>query len=230
VRTANTDFGEYFPKREISGVCRSVGPNFSCDDGTTLGSQPITLILHDLASGDKDALNRLMPLVYAELRKVADAYLRNERPGNTLQPTALVHEAYIRLIKQDQPDFRSRAQFLGVASHIMRQILIDHARLRNAGKRGGGMPKYSLEEAWNAAVERPSIMLALDDALCQLERKDPRKTRLIEMRFFGGLTAEESAEVLELPVEKVRGELRVAQAWLQRELSAGSAAGKHDAG
>jgi RNA polymerase sigma-70 factor (ECF subfamily) len=199
-----------------------------------LGTQPITLILHELAGGDKDALNRLMPLVYAELRQVADAYLRNERPGITLQPTALVHEAYIRLIKQDQPDFRSRAHFLGIASHIMRQILIDHARLRNAGKRGGGMPKYSLDEAWNAAAERPSILLALDDALCQLERKDPRKTKLIEMRFFGGLTAEESAEVLELPVEKVRGELRVAQAWLQRELSgapaADKAAGKHDAG
>jgi RNA polymerase sigma factor (TIGR02999 family) len=127
--------------------------------------------------------------------------------------------AYIRLIGQESPDFRSRAHFLGIASHIMRQILIDHARSRNAGKRGGGMPKFSLDEALNAAVERPSIMIAIDDALRELERKDPRKTKLIEMRFFGGLTAEESAEILALPVEKVRGELRVAQAWLQRELN-----------
>lgn len=181
----------------------------------------ITLILQDLAGGDKDALNRLMPLVYAELRKLADGYLRNEQKGNTLQPTALVHEAYIRLVNQDQPGFRGRAHFLSIASHIMRQILIDHARGRNAGKRGGGIPKCSLDETINAAVERPSIMLAIDDALCELERKDERKAKLIEMRFFGGLTAEESAEILELPVEKVRGELRIAQAWLQKELGTG---------
>jgi RNA polymerase sigma-70 factor, ECF subfamily len=183
-----------------------------------LSIQPITLILKDLAGGDKEALNRLMPLVYAELRRLADGYLRNERPGNTLQPTALVHEAYLRLIKQDQPDFRSRSHFLAIASHIMRQILIDHARQRNAGKRGGGSLKFSLDEGMNAAIERPSIMLAIDDALQELERHDPMKTKLIEMRFFGGLTAEESAEALNLPVQKVRSELRVAQAWLQREL------------
>ena len=111
-----------------------------------------------------------MPLVYAELRKLADGYLRNERPGNTFQPTALVHEAYLRLIKQDQPEFRSRAHFLAIASHLMRQILIDHARLRNAGKRGSGALKYSLDEAIIAGVERASIMLAIDDALRDLKR------------------------------------------------------------
>jgi RNA polymerase sigma-70 factor, ECF subfamily len=183
-----------------------------------LASPSITLILQDLADGDKDALNRLMPLVYAELRRIADSYLRNEHPGNTLQPTALVHEAYIRLVKQDQPRFRGRTHFLSIASHIMRQILIDHARVRNAGKRGGGLPKCSLDETMNAAVERPSMMLAIDDALSELERKDAHKAKLIEMRFFGGLTAEESAEILDLPVERVRGELRIAQAWLQKEL------------
>ncbi len=183
-----------------------------------MASLSITLILNEIAGGDKDALNRLMPLVYAELRRLADGYLRNERSGNTLQPTALVHEAYIRLIKQEQPGFRGRAHFLSFASHIMRQILIDHARVRNAGKRGGRVAKCSLDENMNAALERPSIMLAIDDTLCELERKDERKAKLIEMRFFGGLTAEESAEILELPVEKVRGELRIAQAWLQKEL------------
>jgi len=189
-------------------------------------TQPITLILQEFAAGDKTALDRLMPLVYAELRKLADNFLHIERPGNTLQPTALVHEAYVRLIEQDQPDYNSRVQFLGVAGHLMRQILIDNARARNAGKRGGGQPKYSLDEALNAAAERPSIMIAIDDALRELERKDARKAQLIEMRFFGGLTAEESAAALDLPVVKVRGELRVARAWLQRELSRGAVSRK----
>jgi RNA polymerase sigma factor (TIGR02999 family) len=190
------------------------------------GAQSITLILQEFAAGDKTALDRLMPLVYAELRKLANSYLRNERSGNTLQPTALVHEAYVRLVDQDQPDYRNRAQFMSVAAHLMRQILIDRARARNAGKRGGGQLKYSLDEAINAAAQRPSIMIAIDDALGELERKDPIKTKLIEMRFFGGLTAEESAEILDLPVQKVRGELRVAQAWLQRELGRGSVSKK----
>lgn len=199
-----------------SGVIQSTYENVR---RCMLAIPSITLILQDLAGGDKDAVNRLIPLVYAELRRLADGYLRNERAGNTLQPTALVHEAYLRLIKQEQLGFRGRAHFLSIASHIMRQILIDHARVRNADKRGGGLPKCSLDETISAAVERPSIMLAIDDALCELERKDARKAKLIEMRFFGGLTAEESAEILSVPVEKVRGELRVAQAWLQKELS-----------
>jgi RNA polymerase sigma factor (TIGR02999 family) len=183
-----------------------------------MAAGPITLILRDFAAGDKAALDRLMPLVYAELRRLADSHLRRERPDHTLQPTALVHEAYIRLIGQDQPDYRSRAHFLGVAAHVMRQILVDHARSRAAGKRGGGQPPRSLDESIDAAVERPVAMIAIDDAIEALERNDPQKAKLIEMRFFGGLTAEESANALQLPVEKVRAELRVAQAWLQREL------------
>ena len=167
-----------------------------------------------------------MPMVSAELRKLADSYLRRERSSHTLQPTALVHEAYIRLIGQDQPDYRSRSHFFGVAAHVMRQILIDHARKRNAGRRGGDQPHFSLDEAVDAAVERPATMIAIDDALAALERKDPRKAKLIEMRFFGGLTAEESSGVLDLPVEKVRAELRVAQAWIERELDCGPASPK----
>ncbi len=162
-----------------------------------------------------------MPLVYAELHRLAGSYLRNERPGHTLQPTALVHEAYVRLVDQDQPDYRSRAHFLGVAACLMRQILIDHARSRNAAKRGAGAPNYSLEQLGDAvAYDRPSMLIAVDDALQALEQRDPQKAKLVEMRFFGGLTAEESAQVLGLPVEKVRNELRVAQAWLHRELNA----------
>jgi RNA polymerase sigma factor (TIGR02999 family) len=181
-------------------------------------NRPITVLLHAFSGGDKAALNDLIPLVYAELRKIADGHLRHERPGHTLQPTALVHEAYARLIEQKQPDYRDRVHFLAVAAQVMRQILIDHARRKFAAKRGGARPKYSLDEACDAAVERPSLMIDLDDALLALETRDAMKARLIEMRFFGGLTAEESAEVLKLPVNEVRRGLRIAQAWLQREL------------
>jgi RNA polymerase sigma factor (TIGR02999 family) len=181
-------------------------------------NQPITLLLQKFAGGDKGALDRLMPLVYSELQRLAGGYLRGEHPGHTLQPTALVHEAYVRLLQQDQPDYNSRAHFLGVAAQVMRQILIDHARTRNAEKRGGGRGKISIEDAGEIPVDRPSMMIAIDDALALLQQKDPNKAKLIEMRFFGGLTAEESAEVMQVPVTAVRHHLRVAQAWLQREL------------
>ena len=180
--------------------------------------EPITALLQQFAAGDKSALDRLVPLLYPELKKLARSYMRNEKIGHTLQPTALVHQAYTRLIRQDQPDFRNRAHFMGVAAHIMRQILIDHARTRDAEKRGGGAAKLSLAAVDVAPADRPPLILAVDDALTQLSRTDPVKGQLIEMRFFGGLTAEESAEVLNMPVAEVRRHLRVAQAWLQREL------------
>jgi RNA polymerase sigma factor (TIGR02999 family) len=188
-----------------------------------MAAGPITLMLRDFAAGDREALDRLMPLIYAELRRIAENHLRRERAGHTLQPTALVNEAYIRLIGQDQPDYQSRAHFLGLAAHVMRQILVDHARSRAAGKRGSGGAVFSLDESMDAAIERPVALIAVDDALGQLERIDVQKAKLIEMRFFGGLTAEESAQVLQLPVTKIRSELRVAQAWLQRELDRTSA-------
>jgi RNA polymerase sigma-70 factor, ECF subfamily len=181
-------------------------------------SQSITHALQDLAKGDPSALDRVMPMVYAEMRKLAGHYLRQERNGHTLQPTALVHEAYFRLVGQNHPEFQNRAHFLGVAAHAMRQILIDHARTRNAAKRGGGEGVFSIEEGMDSAMERPFALIQVDDALQALEHHDKRKAQLIEMRFFGGMTAEESAEVLNLPVQKIRSELRVAQAWLKREL------------
>jgi len=180
--------------------------------------EPITSLLHEFASGDKRALDRLVPLIYPELRRLARSYMRNERPGHTLQPTALVHEAYARLVKQQQPDYRNRAHFMGVAAQVMRQVLIDHARTRDAEKRGSGVANLSLEMAAGVPVSQPSTILALDLALDQLARRDSLKARLIEMRFFGGMTAEESAEVLKLSVTEVRRHLRVGQAWLQREL------------
>ena len=181
-------------------------------------TDPITLLLKDFAGGDKGALDRLVPMLYPELRRLAGSYLRNERPGHTLQPTALVHEAYARLVKQDQPDYSSRTHFVAIAAQVMRQILVDHARARKAGKRGGGAAKLAFDQAFGVAMERSSVMVAIDDALSELARKDSVKSRLIEMRFFGGMTAEDSAEVLDMPVTEVRRHLRVAQAWLQREL------------
>jgi RNA polymerase sigma factor (TIGR02999 family) len=180
--------------------------------------EPVTILLRQVSAGDKQALDRLMPVVYAELQKLAASHLRNERLAHTLQPTALVHEVYARLVKKDQPDYQNRCHFMGVAAQVMRQILIDHARTRNAAKRGSGIFKLSIEESGDIPVDRPSMLLAVDDALQELARKDPAKARLIEMRFFGGLTAEESAEVTGMPVAEVRRHLRVAQAWLQREL------------
>jgi RNA polymerase sigma factor (TIGR02999 family) len=182
----------------------------------------ITVLVHQYANGDKEALDHLLPLVYGELRRIAQKHLYDERLGHTLQPTALVHEMYARLAGQTPPDLRDRIHFLSVAAHVMRQILIDHARTKYAQKRGGRQEKLSLEEAQHACMEKPTIMVRIDDALNLLAGYDPRKARLIEMRFFGGLTAEESAAVLDLPVNVVRRELRVAQAWLQRELSQGS--------
>lgn len=182
-------------------------------------AEPITGLLRRFADGDKSALDRLIPLVYSELQSLAGLYLRNERPGHTLQPTALVHEAYARLLKQEQPDYRSRAHFLGTAAHVMRQILIDHARRRNAGKRGGGEAGFQLYLDHEVAVERPAMLIAVDDALDAMAGWDPVKARLIEMRYFGGLTAEESAEATGMTVAEVRRELRVGQAWLKRALN-----------
>jgi len=181
-------------------------------------SEPITNALHDLSKGDPTALDRVMPLVYAELRRLASHYLRQERKEHTLQPTALVHEAYFRLVGENQPEYQNRSHFLGIAAHAMRQILIDHARTRNAAKRGGGVAAFSIDECMDAPLERPSALIQVDDALKALEVHDRLKAQLIEMRFFGGMTAEESADALGLPVQKIRGELRIAQAWLKREL------------
>src|SRR6516165_9154322 len=159
----------------------------------------ITVLIHEYAKGDKAALDRLLPLVYSELRRIARKHLRDERSGHTLQPTALVNEMYARLAGQSPPDLRDRAHFLNVAAHVMRQILIDHARTKYAQKRGGRQEKLSLDEAQSACMERPTIIVQVDYALNELFRQDPNKARLIEMRFFGGLTAEESAQVLDMP-------------------------------
>jgi len=178
----------------------------------------VTALLREFGEGDKAAFNRLFPLVYEELRRIAEGRLRQERPGHTLQPTALVHELYTRMVGAGSPDYRDRAHFLAIASQVMRKILIDHARIKKAGKRGGGREKLSLDEARDASIARPEILVELDDALTALENQDAQKARLIEMHYFGGLTAEESAVALGIDVGLVRRELRVAKAWLQRQL------------
>jgi RNA polymerase sigma factor (TIGR02999 family) len=183
-----------------------------------MAEESLTELLRDFRSGDRAALDRLIPMVYAELRRLAANCLRQERTGHTLQPTALVHECYMRLLAQQPPDYQSRAHFYGVAAQLMRQILVDHARTRNAAKRGGGSEKLSLDEAWHYSEARAASLIELDDALAALERVDARRARMVEMRYFGGLTAEESGEVLGIPAQQVYRELRVAQAWLQREL------------
>jgi RNA polymerase sigma factor (TIGR02999 family) len=180
--------------------------------------EPITALLHKVAAGDKTALDHLVPLLYPELQRLARSYFRNERAGHTLQPTALVHEAYERLVKQDQPGYSNRAHFMAVAAQIMRQVLIDHARVRNAQKRGGGAVRVTLMDGVDLKVETGSVIIAVDDALTELAKQDPLKAHLIELRFFGGLTAEDSAEALNMNVGDVRRHLRVALAWLQREL------------
>ena len=186
--------------------------------------ESITLLLQGLARGDKASLDRLTPLLYDELRRIADAQLRRERPDHTFEPAALVNELYARMLGQEQPDYHDRAHFLRVAAQVMRRILIDHARIRGASKRGGGQEKLPIDEARDAYAFRPAIMVALDDSLTALEQVDPRKAQLVEMRYFGGLTAEESGDVLGLEVPQVRRELRVAQAWLRRELDGRAAA------
>jgi RNA polymerase sigma-70 factor, ECF subfamily len=184
-----------------------------------MSATSITVLVHEYANGSKAALDRLLPLLYSELYNMAQKHMRDEHSGHTLQPTALVHEVYARLADQDPPNVKDRVHFLNVAARVMRQILIDHARAKYAQKRGGRKEKLTLDEAQSACMEKPGIMIRVDDALNALAREDAAKARLIEMRFFGGLTAEESAVVLELPVAVVRRQLRVAQAWLLKELS-----------
>jgi len=178
----------------------------------------ITQLLHRWSQGEQAALEQLMPIVLRELRKLAGGYLRNERPNHTLQPTALINEAYLRLVAQDVPDWQSRTHFFGVAAQLMRQILVDHARSHAAAKRGQGAPRLSLEEAAEFSREQVGELVALDDALKSLARFDERKARVVELRYFGGLTVEEIAAALGISTATITRDMRLAQAWLLREL------------
>ena len=181
----------------------------------------VTQLLLDWRNGDKKALDKLTPLVYNELRRLASHYLKGERKDHTLQGTALVHEAYIRLIGQGDLEWKNRAHFFGVAARLMRQILVDHARKHRAAKRGSGERELSLDEAAVFSAERASSLVALDDALESLARFDERKSRFVELRYFGGLSIEEISEVEETSVATVKRHMRMAEAWLHKEMSHG---------
>lgn len=184
----------------------------------TPAAAQVTQLLVNWRKGDEVALAQLMPVVYQELRKLAGYYLRGERLGHTLQPTALIHEAYLRLIDQSLPQWQNRAHFYGVAAQLMRQILVEHARAQIAQKRGGGAAQVALDDALNYAPERAAELVALDDALNSLAALDGRKSRLIELRYFGGLSVEETAQVLDVSPSTITREQRLAQAWLRHAL------------
>jgi RNA polymerase sigma-70 factor, ECF subfamily len=188
-----------------------------------MDSGQFTALLEKWSSGDKSALKDLAPIVYGELRKLAAANLSREREDHTLTPTALLHEAYLKLVDHKQDHWHGRAHFYAVASHIMREILIDHARKHRAAKRGGGQPKVSFEDAVAFIPEKSDAILALDEALQELAKNDERKARLIELRYFGGLSGQEIAEVLNISIATITRESRMAEAWLQRYLSRNTA-------
>lgn len=180
-----------------------------------------TVLLRRVRGGDSAALNDLIPMVYGELRKIASHFLRLERPNHTLQPTALVNEVYLRMVGENQPDYADRAHFLGVAAHLMRQILTDHARRRHAEKRGGLVAVVHLEEALNFSPERASTVVAVDDALTALAIVDAEQAQMVELRFYAGMTADEIAILTGNTVHRVRHRLRLALAWLHREVNVG---------
>ena len=178
-----------------------------------------TQLLRAWARGDQGALEQLTPRVYKELRRIAGHCMQNERPGRTIQTTALVHEAYLKLIDINNVDWRHRAHFFAVSAQIMRRILLDRARRRVAAKRGGATPRVNLDELPDVGSGRARELIALDDALSELAQIDPRKARVIELRFFGGLSVEETAEVLKVSPDTVLRDWRLARARLLDELS-----------
>ncbi len=180
----------------------------------------VTRLLNRLQQGDRKAESLLIPLVYDELRRLASVYMRRERPGHTLQSTALVHEAYIKLSDQKKVSWRNRAHFFAVAAQLMRRILVDHARARLARKRGSRPDLIPVDEAFAFTPERSNDLLALDEALNRLGEKDPRTLQVVELRFFGGLTVEQTAEAMGISARTVKREWNFSRAWLRAELEA----------
>jgi RNA polymerase sigma-70 factor, ECF subfamily len=181
-------------------------------------SQDVTLLLSALTRGDDAAASKLVPVVYGELRRLADNYMRRERVDHTLQATALVHEAYLKLVEQRSVNWQGRAHFFGVAAQLMRRILIDHARGHVRQKRGGEQKKVSLDEAFVFVERQADELVAVDDSLNRLAKIDPRQARVVELRFFGGLSVEEAAEVLGVSPKTVKRDWSVAKAWLYADL------------
>lgn len=179
----------------------------------------ITRTVNEIAAGDSSAVERLFPLVYDAFHEIAARYLKSEKPGHTLSPTALVHEAYLRLVDQDQANWQGRTHFFAVGAQVMRRILVDHARRKHRVKRGGHRHRISLEENVALSPERDEDLIAVDEALGKLAQTDPRQAAIVELRFFGGLSVAEVAEVLGVSKRTVEGEWTMVRAWLRRELS-----------
>lgn len=184
----------------------------------TASKPEVTQLLLAWSNGDENALANLAPLVQHELRNLARRYLSHERPGHTLQPSDLVNEAYVRLIDSKTVQWQNRAHFFGIAAQVMRRILVDHARRRNELKRGGGAVQVSLAVVEQMAAERGTDVLALDEALRQLAAFDPRKSQVVELRFFGGLSESETAEVMKVSLRTIQREWNLARAWLYQQL------------
>jgi len=182
-------------------------------------AEPVTELLVRWRQGDQAALDRLLPLVYGELHRIADRHLRRERVGHTLQATALVNEAYLRLVGERGVEWQNRAHFYAIAARRMRHILVEHARARDAEKRGGGQYMLSLSKADRFTPRGDVNLLALDEALARLQELDERKSRVVELRYFGGLSIEDTAEVLGISPATVKREWSMARAWLRRELA-----------
>lgn len=206
-----------------AGIIHSTrGERFSCGFHIMVvpGPEHVTRLLINWQRGDKDALDQLMPLVYQELRKLAAGYLKKERRNHTLQPTALIHEAYVRMVERELPEWQNRAHFFGMAARLMRQILVDHARTVKASKRGGEQQRLSLDDASPVFTQDDVAgLLTLDEALRKLAALDERKARVVEMRAFGGMSVEDTALALGVSEPTVKRDMRLAQAWLRRELA-----------
>jgi RNA polymerase sigma factor (TIGR02999 family) len=215
--------------RQLNVIPEAIEPNLSLISRTSKGPgllksgnanpESVTTLLARVNGGEHGAFDLLVPLVYQELHRIAEGYLRRESQNHTLQPTALVNEAYLRLVDYSGTSYENRTHFYAIAARVMRQILVDHARARHAAKRGAAV-KLPLDERLDLAAERDKIVIALDDALNTLASEDDEKARMVEMRFFGGMTAGEIAESMGAPLHIVRRELRTAQAWLRREIEA----------
>jgi len=184
-----------------------------------VSESPVTALLNRWREGDTTAVGKLLPLVYSELRRIAARQLRRERPNHTLQPTALVHEVYLKLVDQERIEWQNRAQFFGVAAQLVRRILVDHARNRRSAKRGAGALVVTLDDAVSEAIRREIDLVKLDDALLSLATKDEQQSRVVELRFFGGLSIEETAAVLRISPSTVKRDWAAAKAWLYRDMS-----------
>lgn len=198
--------------------------SFGCSFDVPMAAdeEQVTLLLKAMKGGDAAAADRLLPLMYKELHRLAKSQMRRERQDHTLQATALIHEAYLRLVHQDQRndvDWQSREHFIGVAATVMRRVLVDHARAHNAAARGGGMARVELEEGVAIAEERSTEVLQLDDALKRLEELNPRQAKVVELRYFGGLSVEQTASLLGIAPRSVKRDWALARIWLFKEMS-----------